>query len=200
MSSSKHIPVAFISSTVEDLKPYREKARDATIRAGFYPEMQEYFVTRDNPPLKECLERVAKADVLVVIGAHRYGWVPGDQSDDEAKSITWLECEKAASHGKKILAFVVDPKCEWPAHLEEEYRITAAIKERRATPELLVEIQRNVSKLEQFKQWLGTSRIRGAFSTPEELRADVEAALRDWSTSHPEFAESSKPQAGDEPA
>lgn len=78
MSPAKHIPVVFISSTVEDLLPYRAKARDAAIRVGFYPVMQEYFVASDNPPLQECMQRVAQADALVAIVAHRYGWVPKD--------------------------------------------------------------------------------------------------------------------------
>jgi hypothetical protein len=35
---------------------------------------------------------VAEAEVVVVIAAHRYGWVPNDPSNLDAKSITWLEC------------------------------------------------------------------------------------------------------------
>jgi hypothetical protein len=200
MSPASHIPVVFISSTAEDLKPYRDKARDAAIRAGFYPEMQEYFVARDHPPLKECMERVAKADVLVVIVAHRYGWVPEDQPGSENKSITWLECEKAARDGKDILAFVVDEKCDWPLQLQESYRtITmAAVEQGNATPELLAEVQRNVSKLREFKQWVGT-RVRRTFSSMDGLGAEAEAALREWLKQHLEFAESSKPRFVDDP-
>ncbi len=93
-------PVVFISSTCEDLKKtgHRDAARDAAIGAGFHPEMQEYWAAKDNPPLKECLAEVAKADVLVVIVAYRFGWVPdGQRAEDprERQSITWLECEKA---------------------------------------------------------------------------------------------------------
>jgi formylglycine-generating enzyme required for sulfatase activity len=198
MSLTKRIPVVFISSTVEDLEPYRAQARDAAIRAGFYPVMQEYFVARDHPPLKECMERVAQADVVVAVVAHRYGWVPLDQRRPEAKSITWLECEKAASDGKDILAFVVDEKCDWPAERRESYRATAAIEDGKATTELLAEVQRNVAQLREFKQWLGT-RTRRAFSSIEGLKAEVEAALGDWLKRHPEFAEPSRPQAVDDP-
>ncbi len=87
------IPRVFVSSTAEDLRGdespggttgaatglFRAAARDAVLRAGCHPEMQEYWVAKDNPPLKECLERVEGADVLVVVVAHWYGWEPEDQ-------------------------------------------------------------------------------------------------------------------------
>jgi len=73
------IPTVFISSTSEDLKPYREAARDAAIKAGFLPRMMEYFTAGGaRRPLAECLKSVsgseteAASDVLVVIVAHRY--------------------------------------------------------------------------------------------------------------------------------
>ena len=69
---NRDVPVVFISSTVEDLKPWRAAAREAAIRARFLPDMQEYFVASgDKPPLGQCLDRVSGADVIVVIVAHR---------------------------------------------------------------------------------------------------------------------------------
>src|SRR5713226_6835686 len=105
---NRNIPVVFISSTVEDLKPYRAAAENGAKTARFFPAMQEYFVERDNPPLEECLERVSEANVLVVVVAHRYGWTPPDQPGNGCKSITWLECERAAREGKEVLAFLVE--------------------------------------------------------------------------------------------
>ena len=123
-------PVVFISSTVEDLKPFRTAAREAATRARFLPEMQEYFVASgDKPPLDECLARVSKADVVVVIVAHRYGWVPPNQVSGNCKSITWLECEEAVRRRKEILPFIVDKKAEWPMDLREAYRTMAATEE-----------------------------------------------------------------------
>jgi hypothetical protein len=55
------------------------------------------------------MERVASINVLVVIVAHRYGWVPPDQPGKEGKSITWLECEQAAVNDRhEVLAFILD--------------------------------------------------------------------------------------------
>ena len=89
----RNVPAVFISSTVEDLKAYRTAARDAALRAECLPKMQEYWAARDNPPLATCLARVAEADVLVVVVAHRFGWVPDDQPEKgrKVKSITWGE-------------------------------------------------------------------------------------------------------------
>ena len=124
-------PVVFISSTCEDLERtrHRDAARDAALGAGFYPEMQEYWAARDNRPLKECLARVDQADVLVVIVAHRFGWVPPDQLEKDPhqrKSITWLECEQAAGCDKEVLAFLLDEGQDWPGELLEKHELLAA--------------------------------------------------------------------------
>ena len=54
------MPRVFISSTVDDLRVYREAARDAVVGAEMLPKMQEYFVASgDRPPLARCLAEVA---------------------------------------------------------------------------------------------------------------------------------------------
>ncbi|NLF67862.1 MAG: DUF4062 domain-containing protein [Candidatus Anammoximicrobium sp.] len=119
----------FISSTSEDLKGHREAARDAALAAGMLPVMMEYFTASGaRPPLPTCLAKVSETDVLVVIVAHRYGWVPPDQPEDQHKSITWLECEQAVSDGKEVLAVLVDEKEPWPEAGREEYRLNEAMR------------------------------------------------------------------------
>src|SRR5271157_1016183 len=204
----RNIPVVFISSTVEDLKPYRAAADFEADRAGFKVLMQEYWVASgDKPPLKKCLEEVAKADVLVVIAAHRYGWVPPDQTGGDAKSITWLECEEALREGEgkkkiEVLAFLVGEDSgdfKWPLELREEYRLAEAAAQGKFTPELGVEVPRNLAKLPEFKQWLSALGTRARFTSPDSLRAEVAAALRNWLKHHPEFADSLEPHGRDDP-
>jgi hypothetical protein len=61
--------------------------------------------------------------VVIAIAAHRYGWVPNDSGQAEAKSITWLECEHAWNVTKKeVLGFVVDAEAKWPLDQYENYR------------------------------------------------------------------------------
>ena len=176
--------VVFISSTSEDLKEHRAAARDAANSAGFLPIMMEYFVASGKkPPLDACLAKMDEADVLVAIVAHRYGWVPKGQTPRQYKSITWLECERAAKEGKDVLAFLLDDEGleqPWPEQSREEYQIAKAIREGKATAKLLQETQRNVKQLGKFKSWVNNRAIRAKFTTPEDLRGKIEAALREW--------------------
>src|SRR5437773_1023530 len=99
-----HDPVVFISSTSDDLKEHREQAVKAASAIGFSLRMMEYFpASGHKPTLEACLEKVDEAEVVVVLVAHRYGWVP-----DGLKSITWLECDHARKRKIEVLAFVVD--------------------------------------------------------------------------------------------
>ncbi len=123
------IPVAFISSTSEDLANYRQSARDAALTAKFHPEMMEYFTASGaRPPLETCLKKVAEADVVVVLVAYRYGWIPPNQPGKEYKSITWLECEQAVKEGKEVLAFLIADGFSWPEEQREESRMAAALR------------------------------------------------------------------------
>jgi predicted NACHT family NTPase len=178
------IPTVFISSTSEDLKPFRQAARDAAVSARFHPEMMEYFAADGQyPPLEACRAKVREADVIVTIVAHRYGWLP-DPAD--SKNITWLECDEAIRTGKEVLAFLAEG--DWPAQFEESYRITEALKMGKATAQLLQEIQCNIARLAEFKQWLNGLGIRATFSHPDDLGRKVEGALREWRERHREFA------------
>lgn len=181
------VPKVFISSTSEDLKEHRAAARDAAIAAGFLPIQMEYFAASgEHPPLQACLQKVSAADVVVVIVAYRYGWVPDDQEVGRHKSITWLECEqvRADKDKKEILAFVVDAQHPWDAELKEEHRLGTAVREGKATPELLVEVQRNVEQLTAFKNWIDSIGVRAKFTTAADLGWKVSQALADWKQRH----------------
>ena len=171
----------FISSTSEDLQEYRLAAREAALRAGFLPVMMEYFAASGGPPLRECLAKVEPCDVVVVIAAQRYGWVPSDQPLSGAKSITWLECERA----KDLLVFFPDQDVTWPVERTEAYRLTAAFNESKFTPELVAEVTRNTAKLAEFRAWLN-GRTRASFKTPADLQTEVVQALYEWLKRHPE--------------
>ena len=183
----KPIPRVFISSTAEDLKAtgYREAAKEAALRLGFSIEMQEYFAAESkHKPLAACLKKVADCDVLVVIVAYRYGWIPIDQTPGERKSITCMECERALSNSKEVLAFLVDPKYEWPEKLTEEYRLVQAVRENKLTPQLAAEVQQAVEKLKEFKAWINQLGLRAEFTTPDNLQTKVLQSLIDWRARH----------------
>ena len=180
----KNLPIVFVSSTSEDLKDYRQAVHEAIIKAGCHPEMMEYFAAGGNPPLQTCLEKVAPCDVLVVIAAHRYGWIPDAQPGDHAKSITWLECEQAKNNGKEILAFLVDENHPWPEEKKENYVLTQAMNSGTATPDLFQKVNTAVQKLKEFKAWLDKITTRTVFITPDNLSAVVLHALEEWQKHH----------------
>jgi formylglycine-generating enzyme required for sulfatase activity len=159
--------------------------------------MMEYFVASGKrPPYQACMEKVAAADVLVVIVAHRYGWIPPDQPGGGHKSITWLECEEAVQQGREVLAFLVKDDCGWPEDKKEQYRVIANLEA--STPELLAEVQRDVKSLAAFKAWLNGRGIRATFTNPDDLGAAVERALREWRpTPRPKKPARAKPAAAD---
>jgi len=181
-----HDPVVFISSTSDDLKEYREQAAKAAAASGFSPRMMEYFPASGHAPsLQACREMVAEAEVVVVIVAHRYGWVPDDSSNPDAKSITWLECDYARQVTKKeVLAFLVDPDYPWPAELREDYRLIVEKNQpAKKYNEIRKEVKRNEKKLGQFKKEL-SGYFLGEFTDPASLRPLVTDALAAWRLRH----------------
>lgn len=124
--------------------------------------------------------REAPCDVVVVLLASRYGWVPPDQPDQGAKSITWLECECASSLGRDLLVFIHDPKAPWPVEHTEAFRLTDAVNRGRFRAELPAEVERNTQKLAEFQRWLESGRTRATFTTPEDLRACIILSLYRW--------------------
>jgi Domain of unknown function (DUF4062) len=140
----------------------------------------EYWSATGRRSLRSCLEKVDEAEAVVVIVAHRYGWVPDDPDNPHGKSITWLECERAWQCNKGVLGFLVDPKYDWPKELYENYRLV----EGRNLPErkfnaLRREVRRNEQRLEEFKRTLSAN-LRKEFTTAAGFRALVSEALLDW--------------------
>jgi formylglycine-generating enzyme required for sulfatase activity len=175
-----HDPVVFISSTFDDLKEHREQVAKAAWANGFSPRMIEDFpATGHARSLQYCLEKVDEAEVVVVLVAHRYGWVPEDASNPDKNSITWLECEHARKAGKEVLAFLVDPNYDWPDRLRENYRLVSE----RTKPSILKEVNRNEEKLERFKKELSRY-FRNTFTDAASVRPLVSEALADWRRRH----------------
>jgi hypothetical protein len=177
----------FVSSTSEDLREYRIAAREAVLAVGLRLEMMEYFAATGGPPLNECLDRVSPCNVVVVIAAERYRWVPPDQPTTGARSITWLECEHAHGRGCELLVFVPADPNAWPKERSEAYRLADAVQNGTFSAELAEEVQRNVARLKEFRKWLDTGRTHAAFTTPDDLKAKVTQALYQWLDRHPEY-------------
>jgi formylglycine-generating enzyme required for sulfatase activity len=197
-----NIPVVFISSTVEDLKPYRAAAHTVATSAGCHAIMFEHWTPGSlRRPVDESLKWVSQADLLVVITAHRCGWKPKppDQPPGEHKSITRLECEHALREGKEVLAFLVEEDAEWADSHRDDYCVTVALRRRKATPGLLAEVQEDCDRLTEFKEWLRSLGTTATFSNLDQFSGKLGIALRDWRERHPEFAKAPAPAGRSDP-
>jgi chaperonin GroEL len=184
-SGPSAIPTVFISSTIEDLTQYRDAALESAIKVEFFPLLSENFAAAGHqPPLSACLEQVDRADVLVCIVAHRYGWVPPDLEGGQRKSITWLECERAERNGKEVLAFLIDDGVDWPERFRETAVLTSAVEAGTASEQMLADVSQNVRSLREFKSWLSAGRIRAKVKNVDDLRSKIIHALFEWRKRH----------------
>src|SRR5215207_1688333 len=94
----------FVSSTFVDLTEYRTAVTRAILAAGDIPEDMLYWPAEENRPVDVCLRRLRSSDLLVLIMAHRYGFI----SLESEKSVTELEFDTAISLGKPVLAYCVN--------------------------------------------------------------------------------------------
>src|SRR5262245_3237238 len=147
MAAPTSVLRVFLSSTAIDLTAYREKARDAILRLQNLPVTMETFSALPGDPASACRAKAAEADVVVVLAAHRYGYVPpADLGGDGRRSIIWLEVEAALAAGKPVFAFLVDPKAPWDQAKEQDRLIHE--------PDKAQEIIAAVQQLQEFRNFL----------------------------------------------
>jgi uncharacterized protein DUF4062 len=150
MSTPDALPRVFISSTMEDLRLYREAVKEALLKAEFQPIDMHYFMARPVGGLETSLDELKKADALVGIYAWRYG------SSPEGSPVSFTEQEFDAANGKiPCFCFLINENYDWPLGRD--------IGEK---AERLEAFKRKVSKLTVYR-----------FTTPDKLATDVLATL-----------------------
>jgi hypothetical protein len=165
----------FISSTAADLEEHRASVSEALRRLGQQTIQMEVFGARPNAPLSECCKLAASADAVVVIVAHRYGWVPSEgEGGDGIKSITWYEVKAAVDAHRPIFSFIVKEGAGW-VFLKEQDRLGEATSAEEASA-----IWQSVQKLKEFKSYLSSIAIRDTFDTPTDLSNKVITSLANW--------------------
>jgi tetratricopeptide (TPR) repeat protein len=167
----------FLSSTAIDLKEHRQKVSDAILRLGDLPVGMETFGALPNEPVEVCQDKARSCNALVVMVAHRYGWVPGPtEGGDGQKSITWLEVESALKAGKPVFAFLVDPNYGWAQPKEQDLLLQAKSKEEEE------EVIKKVKALKDFRSFLESDAglTRDIFTSPEDLATKVATSLSNW--------------------
>lgn len=175
------MPKIFISSTSEDLVEHRKRLMETLRRLKQDGIGMEAFGADPGAPVDICQREVDRADVLVLVLAHRYGWIPNpDQGGDGASSITRIEFNRAHAAAKPVLAFVVDEKADWTAGREQDALVHAT------SDAEAVKIFHAVRALMEFKQEVSRSYVRDTFTTPADLADKAGAAIANWLLMQPQ--------------
>jgi hypothetical protein len=108
----------FISSTSVDLVEYRQAA-DRAIRAlGATSDDMILWSADERDASAVSVDRVRQCDIVILIVAHRYGFVP----DGAEYSVTEQEYRAARSAGIPVFAFLLDENVPWPPKFIERDR------------------------------------------------------------------------------
>ena len=145
-----------VISTTVDLYPYRQAATKAIELMGL-PVVQETDGAAPSDALKVSLRQVSQADLVIVVVAWRYGYIP----EGEVLSLTHLEYREARRLGKPILVFLADPATQ------SDYV-------------LFPESSRNLERQEHlyaFRNILQQTHLTGFFTTPDDLAVKILVSL-----------------------
>jgi hypothetical protein len=105
----------FISYTGADLRAHADVVADVVRKIQWIAVDHEDWPSSGEPSVSECMEHVESCSILVVLIAHRYGWVPPvEEGGDGERSITWLEVAHARDKGIPVLPFLVSDTAPWP--------------------------------------------------------------------------------------
>jgi hypothetical protein len=113
MPSSRTIPFnirVFISSTFSDLQEYRRATFEAIQSLGAHGDDMIYWSADERSGTALSLDGVRQCDVVILLRAHRYGYVPSDST----WSVTEMEYSAAREAGVPVLAYFLDDSQPWP--------------------------------------------------------------------------------------
>jgi hypothetical protein len=160
----------FLSSTAQDLVPYRKVADDTILRMSQESVVMERFGPLPGDPVAECERQARESDVVVCIVAHRYGFVP----DKGQGSITRREVEAAREAGRDVLVWIVADDYPWTEKKEQDRLADPTVL---ADPEGVAAVAADVQGLLEFKAWLRASFVCETFTTPDDLGRKIAVAL-----------------------
>ena len=156
MSSTSSSPWRiFVSSTKEDLIPYREAVETVLTGMEHIPLGMEYFVSSPDSPIDVCLATVRRSQLYIVIVGMRYGSI----EEGSGKSFTELEYDEAVKNKIPVLAFIID---------EDQCAILPKF----------VDVGEKAEKLKQFKAKLNSSYLVSRFASIDNLKQLVEKSVR----------------------
>ena len=150
----QHIPI-FVSSTYEDLIPYRDQVKEVIVRLEQIVKGMEYFGSSPSNSLATCLSQVRESKVFISIIAMRYGSV----HEEFDLSYSELEYTEAIKNNVPTLVYILD--------------------DNHPIPPKFVDTGIKAEKLKAFKEKLKKIHTVSFFTTPEDLRDKVSRDLVD---------------------
>lgn len=145
----------FVSSTKDDLVPYRDAVETALTALEHVPLGMEYFVSSPDSPIDVCLSTVRRSQLYIVIVGMRYGSI----EEGSGKSFTELEYDEAVKNKIPVLAFMID---------EDQCAVLPKY----------VDVGEKAEKLKQFKTKLNSSYLVSRFTSVDNLKQLVEKSVR----------------------
>lgn len=140
----QHIPI-FVSSTYEDLVPYREEVQRVIVRLEQVVKGMEFFGANPASPLNKCLQTVRESKVYIGIIGMRYGSI----EENSGKSYTELEYNEAMENHIPTLIYI----------LNEDHPF----------PPKFVDKGDRAKMLDEFKARLKSKHTISTFTTPSDL-------------------------------
>lgn len=145
----------FISSTFSDLAEYREAVIGILTRYDFQTVLLEDFGAIDNPPLEATYRAIQSCELVIILIAYRFGYVPPDTD----KSLTEVDYDAARLLGKLTFCFLLDERQPWPPN----------------------QVDANLTKVKAFRDRISKEGPVAYFTTPEDLAAKVAIAISQYS-------------------
>lgn len=111
----------FISYTAEDLKEFADRVIRVVQLLQWIPIDHRDWAPNGVRTVPLCRQQVQDSDIVVLLVAQRYGWIPPkDQGGDGKTSITQMEYRWARELGKPVVPYLLaDKATKWPrAHVE----------------------------------------------------------------------------------
>ncbi|MFN0012172.1 MAG: DUF4062 domain-containing protein [Phycisphaerales bacterium] len=105
----------FVSSTINDLAPYRQASAGVILEMGWQPVLPvEHRRVAGGPAVLRCIEQVRSCQMFILVAGFRCGWIPtlaqggtGTASITEIELAAWLH-HGAAHGGMAPLLFIAE--------------------------------------------------------------------------------------------
>jgi hypothetical protein len=117
----------FISYTGQDLAAHANVVVASLRRMEWVAVDHRDWAPTGRPSVQACREKLAECSVMVLLVAHRYGWVPPrENGGDGQTSITQMEYEWAREFKMPIVPFVAESEDGWQSTWIERHENPAA--------------------------------------------------------------------------